>query len=213
MIKIQVCFTIPNGMDVTNTIAYKCYSSLPKHELIQITDITAIGASIGKNRNLCILNGRQEFKVQTDLEFDYYLFIDYDIAFNYDHIMMLLNADKKIITGNYPDKNGNGDMHAGHWAHPGVIGTKGLYTNPGIAKVDWCGGGFLMIHKSILEEVPYPWFRAFVIDIGDMATCTSEDVGFCIHMGQNNQEIWCNYDCKLVHMKDGQLNNYTKLGG
>jgi hypothetical protein len=202
--KLRICFTIPNGMNLDDTIAFKCYQGLPKTS-INISYIVAQGASIGKNRNACILNGRSEYKKQSNLEFDYYLFVDYDISFNFEHIIMLLKSNKLIITGSYPDKSGNDKIYAGQWNIPGLIGTNGLYSSTGLSKIDWCGSGFLMIHKSILEEVLYPWFRSYVLDLNQMATVTSEDIGFCLYLGQLKKEIWCNYDCKLIHMKDGCL--------
>ena len=167
--------------------------------------MTAQGASIGKNRNSCILNGREEFIKQSDLEFDYYLFVDYDIAFNLEHIIMLVMAGKGIITGSYPEKTGTGASHCGTWLQPGIIGQRVAYNSTGVAKVDWCGGGFLLIHRSILEQLPYPWFRSYVIEYQDKGFVTSEDIGFCKYASDNGLEVFANLDCKVVHMKDGLL--------
>ena len=58
-----------------------------------------------------------------------------------------------------------------------------------IMKVDYVGAGFLLIKKSALEKMEYPYFREYMTQhpfLENVQDTTSECVGFCVHAKKFN---------------------------
>jgi GT2 family glycosyltransferase len=69
----------------------------------------------------------------------------------------------------------------------------------GVARVDGCGAGFIMIHRSVLEKMaPGEWFREGVTASGGIR---GEDLAFCVRAMDAGFSIWAACAVRPGHMK------------
>lgn len=178
------------------TLAEKCIE--PLCDTYDV--ITVSGARIGKNRNDCVNNGVSSAIVQTDFNFDRIIFVDTDIGFSFDHVEKLLKHNEPIVSGAYPMK-GKDVLHAGYWnkAIEGWMGDCVSIFDTGNKEVDWCGGGFLMVDKSVFAKMKYPWFRTEDVNVGNCCEQTSDDWGFCINAKRAGFKILLDCDIVVEH--------------
>lgn len=80
--------------------------------------------------------------------FEYLMFIDADIEFIPDDVAKLWNLDAKVKCGAYAMKRPDNPLSA--WVDGKILELSG---DEGILKVDYCGTGFLMIHRSVFEDM------------------------------------------------------------
>jgi len=194
--KIQVCFTLPNNVDINNTVAWNSYKEI--QDVANISCVIVKGASICINRNKCIIGNGPELIKQTGFAADKFLFIDYDISFNLDNICKLLKYNKDVISGTYLTRGG--EICAGYWGK--IDGLSEATVNKdlnGLQKVDWIGAGFLMISKEVLAKVEYPWFRPYIVTHDNRRSIISEDLGFCKYMKENMVQPYLSMDCQVKH--------------
>jgi len=200
MDKILLCFTLPHGIDIQDTIAWKSFSKI--EQMVNLKHVIIKGASICINRNRCIIGHGLELIKQENLVADRFIFIDYDISFSLEDIQLLLKSGKDIIGGKYLTRSGK--VCAGYWHedYNGILGKDLDNSLKGINKVDWLGAGFLMVSKRALEDTEYPWFRPYIITHGNERSITSEDLGFCKHMSESGYESYVHCDVNIKHNKD-----------
>lgn len=157
-------------------------------------------ALIYEARNWLINMGQSDIKKQSlDEEISHYLFVDSDMSFSEEHIRMLKDSDKLIISGACESRRHRGKYCAGMFGPNYSIGTYSTSDETGIRQVDWVGGAFLMVKREALEQMEYPWFRHVYIDMGFRANQTGEDIGFCINAKEKGIPIFVNLDCKVGH--------------
>jgi hypothetical protein len=217
--RIKVGFTVPNGIKNEDTVAWKSFKALPKMPGIEIAYTIATGACIGINRNVCITNGKSNKVNQTEFDFDFMLFVDYDIEFISDDIIRLLNFNLPIVSGSYRRKEDPRFIHAGYWKDnlPGMIDTGITSDVTGIKEVDWIGGGFLLISKEVFQKMEYPYFRYVVVNYEKndemYADNATEDFGFCIKAKECGFKIHCDCDTKVKHHDhvEGVSSNRSKV--
>lgn len=130
-------------------------------------------------RNKClmgnVLNGIKQQPFQGKINYDYIMWIDSDQVFNVDMFKRLLSYDKPVVSGcyfmrnarqfaavqeinqEYLLKNGNYEFltpaHIENWKN--IPENK----NNNLMKVSYCGMGFMLMKKGILEQIEYPWFK------------------------------------------------------
>ena len=141
---------------------------------------------------------------------DYFMWVDTDTEWTPQDFYRLLEhgGDGKLIVGaNYPKR------YPPHTATAGRLNReKHIYEflslkdirNGGIVQVDSLGGGFILVHRSVYETVPYPWYEFGyitgpdykhpwdLIDIG-------EDVNFCHRAMKAGFEMWADLDLDIGH--------------
>lgn len=136
---------------------------------------------------------------------EWLFWIDSDVRFNMEQIeyMLSLPQDKKFVTGwyrsDYSDKAmvGNWDEEFFkenlHMPFTSVkwLDKKGEEDPNKLVQVDWCGFGFTKVHRSIYEQMDYPYYPLRDAHIPDckhphkegerftVDDLSFEDVSFC----------------------------------
>ena len=136
---------------------------------------------------------------------EWLFWIDSDVQFSIEQIEQLVNApsDKKFVTGwyrsDYSDKAmvGNWDeeyfREKLHMPFTSVewLNKMGEEEPNKLVEVDWCGFGFTKLHRSIYEEMDYPYYplnQVYIPDCKhpnkegeklDVYDMSFEDVSFC----------------------------------
>jgi len=85
-----------------------------------------------------------------------------------------------------------------------VKATDGLYHHPvetpqGAFRCDIMGHGTLLLHRSVLERLEYPWWR-YDYDIDMDEDSASEDVYFCKACRAEGIELWCDGTSTSLHV-------------
>jgi len=195
---VKIAFTLPGGIRLEDTIAFKCYKKLSC-----IPYIVSYGASIAHVRNTAVNENDSHKIFQKDFSFDKILFIDYDIEFTGEDVSKIFSYDHWVIGGAY--KCSEYCYTAGPWMGiPGNVSHAGINTT-GIHKVDWIGTGFLCIDRKVFETIQYPWFEGILIETADEAVETSEDIGLMLKLRKYNIPAFCDFDVVLKHHKVGLL--------
>tara|TARA_R100000322_G_scaffold13050_1_gene7827 strand:- start:5 stop:697 length:693 start_codon:yes stop_codon:yes gene_type:complete len=136
---------------------------------------------------------------------EWLFWIDSDVRFSIDQIEHLLSIppDKKFVTGWYRSDYSDKAM-VGNWdedffrenMHMPFTSVKWLdemgEKEPNkLVEVDWCGFGFTKVHRSIYEQMDYPYYPLNKVhitdcnhpnkDLGkfDVHDMSFEDVSFC----------------------------------
>jgi hypothetical protein len=135
-------------------------------------------------------------------------FIDSDVVPPVDAIDMLLDVDVSVVTGAYPVMKLNPNteksepVNAIFRVADKESGSIVPVSGEGIAQVDYCGGGCLMIERKVLELlrdkgiVPFKWVLK---ENGDANY--SEDIYFCKQIGLMGIALLANFDVQCYHHK------------
>ena len=139
-------------------------------------------------------------------EYDYILFIDSDMVFNFYHFQRLIKHDKDIMSGLFMLTGGLYYSCAVDY-NPETGDSRRLSAYEGqmkkdIFKVDWNGLAFTLIKKGVFEKIGYPWFKQIIYKTKDGSIrMMSEDVGFCMRAKQAGFDIWVDPMVKVGHEK------------
>lgn len=160
------------------------------------------GALIATLRNKLINNDTSKKIHQSYFDFDYCLFIDSDISFEYSDVYKLIQEDKQIISGIYQTQKDVSKAECGlfHPGKPGKVLNRYDYNlSTGTMKVDFCGAGFMLVKKEVFQKMEYPWFRHFICKDGDRQIEIGEDYGFCVGAKKAGFKIWAHFGVKVGH--------------
>ena len=139
------------------------------------------------------------------------MFIDSDIIFTPEDVKNLLDMDENIACGAYLMNGGT------HYAIVEEFNNKYFLENGSFQfltredlnnksnnfKVEYCGMGFMMIKKNIIEQLEYPWFYANKFIFNDtVEEFTSEDVSFCMSLNKKSFNIVINPKIRVGHEKN-----------
>lgn len=69
----------------------------------------------------------------------------------------------------------------------------------GLIPVDGAGGGGLLLHRSVFEKVPAPWWEVKPFPNGDHG---GEDLEFCRKMKDAGIQLWCDLESPVGHVGD-----------
>jgi hypothetical protein len=176
---------------------------------IEVTTETQQDNNIPRARNALINENRSNLIYQKLEDFDYFLCVDSDIAFSMAHIKRLLKHDLDIVSGAYVHKE-TPDKYVAGW-FPQVDGISLMKDRvstkkTGLVDVDWTGAGFLLLKRTLLERLPYPWFTCMEVTFktyeGKCAILTSDGISFSIKAKQNGMKVKLDADCqvnRIVH--------------
>tara|TARA_R100001510_G_scaffold50116_1_gene48915 strand:- start:413 stop:973 length:561 start_codon:yes stop_codon:yes gene_type:complete len=152
-----------------------------------------------------LASGGGGFADTTPPDAEWLFWIDSDVQFNIEQIehMLSIPPDKKFVTGwyrsDYSDKAMVGDWNEDffrknlHMPFTSVEWlTKMAEEEPNkLVQVDWCGFGFTKVHRSIYEQMDYPYYPLRDANIPDcdhphkkgekfdVIDMSFEDVSFC----------------------------------
>lgn len=140
--------------------------------------------------------------------YDYIMWVDSDQIFSFEKLKLLINADEPIVSGYYPLANGaaysigrlNNDTRLLQ-----ALGEEELAKEPrdakGLVEVDWCGFGWTLLKKGVIEKIAYPWFACPEIEIGGIVDLIGEDIYFCRKANAAGFKILIHPDCRVGHEK------------
>lgn len=176
------------------------------------------GVYIDDNRNYLINQG-QSTKVKQKLpevekNITHYFFIDSDVSHGdpVGVLKKLLAHNKPIISGAYLARVNTNCYTAGYFNKclgdiDSVTGMVNKETT-GLLKVDWVGGGALLVKREVFEQLPYPWFGRECLKYIDEKTgeehtaITGEDISFCMKAKEAGIDIWLDADAIFTHHLD-----------
>jgi GT2 family glycosyltransferase len=119
------------------------------------------------------------------------LYIDSDIAFKPEDIEALLATEGEIVSGNYQARNHPELSAAGYGRQLGIA-----YAGSNTLKVDWVGGGFLLVRASVWKKMQWPYF----VEVYDKGKFYGEDIGFCENAKRAGIDIILNKAVKVKHL-------------
>lgn len=155
--------------------------------------------------------GNNQKPWQGKVSYDYILWVDSDIIFNFEQFEELLNSNKQITSGLYylHDERRRYFAAIKHWDEDYYLknGTFQWLSNEDISsskelfKVDHIGMGFMLMKAGVLENLPYPWFRPMMAEIHANIEICTEDVSFCHFIVKKGFSIWVNPKVIVKHEK------------
>jgi hypothetical protein len=143
---------------------------------------------------------------------DAFLFIDGDMEFTLADIHALAVRDVEICSGAYCYKEAPlaEFLVAGMWidGYPGHSGRKPLFRSEltdGFFPVDWTGAGFLLVKKTALRKMLFPWFYHPVMAVPPGAgpfpqKAVGEDIGFCLRAREAGIKVYLDADIRIGHI-------------
>ena len=123
-------------------------------------------------RNMCLggdnLRGVDQLPFDGKVDYDYIMWIDSDIVFSPQHFFKLLQHDKDIVSGLYMMSDNTHYATVETWddeffkKHGSFqFLTRGaVKVKKDLFKVDYTGGGWMLIKKGVFESIGYPLFSS-----------------------------------------------------
>lgn len=74
--------------------------------------------------------------------------------------------------------------------------------HPGLVEVDAIGAGSLLVHRSVFEELPQPWFWYEYRDHESSVQYPGTDMGFSKRCREAGIKIWVDTTCTSPHIDD-----------
>lgn len=210
-----------------------CYSGLAyAHFLKSLLDTQEVMLSKGIDHdflftvNESLIHRARNNSVATFLESDfaYLMFIDADIEFSPNDVGKIWNLaqENPVVTAAYPMKRKDTPLSA--WKdgklleiqHPeeasDLMWEGKIHSHMGSVTVDYCGTGFLMIHRSVFEKLKIPeiehlndkgpcwgFFDPVYDGEGPEKVPLSEDYAFCKRWREVGGEILLDPSIRLGH--------------
>ena len=195
----DVFIAVPTKQDITAALVPKL---IKYHELGADVNIIVSSPLVDYARNKCV-----QMFLKTKKK--YLLFIDSDNVPDVDAPQRLLKHKKPIVGGLYnclmTSRTGQNTLVPSAFAlmvagRP-LTDAVTVKPNTGMQKVAMVATGCLLIHRKVFEQMPEPWFTYEWLDARHDAY-NGEDVYFCIEAGKRGIEMWCDTDCKVLHLKN-----------
>jgi hypothetical protein len=200
------------------------------HSVLTAKDIRVFVAQthsscIHRLRNVCgggnITEGEFQTPFKSDnIDYDYIMWIDSDIVFNRESFERLLEMDKDVATGWYSQKDGKpafGFTQKTHCKYTKKSNHTPLYDKNYIYTftqdedvssktepytIDWCGMGWMLIKKGVMEKVRYPWFAPKNVRVSEeLVDSLSEDLSFQLALKDAGFNIWLDPNIRVGHEK------------
>jgi hypothetical protein len=183
------------------SIAKSCVANL-KSELFDFKLGVEIGNNIELSRNAILNENREEYCIRQDLShlpYTHYLLLDHDVGFTGDHVETLIKRDLPIVSGVYRDKETGDHYVAGYCDELGKLLSYVPTTQQGLISVGWCGGGFILVKKNVLEKMQFPWFWLGLEYYSNRALMIGGDFYFCRNARRNGFDIMLDTSVILNH--------------
>ena len=158
--------------------------------------------------------GPQQKPFNGEFDYDYVVWIDSDIRFNFKMVERLASHKKDAICGLYRMKDMKNFTVVRHMDDEYFKAHKTYQfltvedvekirktQKVDLMKIDYTGMGLFLVSRQALEKLEYPWFQPVWKENGNMRDFTSEDVGFCIKLRETGTEIYCDPEVMAGHMK------------
>lgn len=193
----RVCLGIPHrGVD---DVFFDAYTNLLMHERDRIVAVASVSGSLTADAR----NRITRRFVDSDAE--WMLQIDADMDFSPDVLRALLahaDAKDRPVVGALCFKvSAGGEVEpamargfAEPFPHLEVVRD---WTDGALVQVDACGGACLLVHRSVIEALPEPWFGT-----GELAGVElGEDYAFCLSARQAGFPVFVASSVDIGHVK------------
>lgn len=141
---------------------------------------------------------------------DWVLFLDSDMVFPRDTLIRLLSHNKPMVGASYVRRLSPNHL-LGY-----DINKNEIMDGNGLIPMARMPTGCLLIHKSVFEPIPYPWFQSMAMVTSDgkavesadgFLNVATEDYVFSDKVTFSSQEMWCDLDLtkEIGHIKQEAL--------
>jgi hypothetical protein len=164
-------------------------------------------------RNMCLggdnLRGEEQKPFNGTVEYTHMLWIDSDIIFSPNHVQVLLNHDKDIVSGVYLMADRvhyasvevwDEDYFVQHGSFK-FLSPKDLENKKDLIDVAYTGFGFMLVKKGVFESLNYPWFRPIFYSIKHVKDFSSEDSAFCRLVREKGYKVYIDPQLRVGHEK------------
>ena len=139
-------------------------------------------------------------------DYDYSFWIDSDTVFRPADFWALLAHERDIVTGitMVNEQQTNIAMTTGDKIEDYLHLNTGDLINYGksLFRCKYCGFSFAAVKKGVFEEIQYPWFRPYFMEmLPNVSDICGEDTGFCISARQCGYDIFVDPKVRLGHEK------------
>lgn len=181
--KVAICIPYYRSVEGPTLLACMAMTACSAMHGVSMLPIGTSGCYIEDNRN-----GSVQHALDTELDFDWLLWIDGDMIFPEDALVRLIEHDKDIVGANYRQRTPP-------FAFVGAYldGKDTHLMEPGLWPMSHLPTGLLLTRFDIYRKLAYPWFNA------GLRGQPRDDVYFCNYAREAGYEIWCDHDLtKLV---------------
>lgn len=166
-------------------------------------------------RSLCLRGDFSRGKSQkplNGLNYDYILWIDSDMVFSPKNFAELLadleGSSFEVISAAYKTADqihfaavrDVGWDYFKNWGHFKFLTEKDLFCR--LMEVEYCGMGFMLMKKGVMEKLEYPWFEPMKIKFEGFEMATTEDVSLCGKLQKAGVKIILNTFVRVGHQKN-----------
>lgn len=142
--------------------------------------------------------------------YDKIIWIDSDIAWDFEDLMRLYKSDKDIISGCYMLENGEVTVYPealkSGLSVMDIINLKKPFTVRGV------GFGFLAVKQGVFESMERPWFGQVSVEVvndkGEIEykhPLLGEDLSWCEKARRGGYEVWVDPLVRVTHHKQIRL--------
>jgi hypothetical protein len=168
-------------------------------------------------RNMCLCGnnslGKCQFPFNGELKYDYLLWIDSDIIFDFNQFLKLLNRNVPIVSGLYLMSNKIHYATVVNWDEEYFKNNnvfkfsmpKDFENITSLVEVNYTGLGFMLFKFGTLETLTYPWFKPIFYQIDNTYDFCSEDVGLCKSLIAKGHKIYIDPTVIVGHQKEDVL--------
>ena len=197
--RVKVCFSVPsrNVWMAETAVSFAAMIAATVNEVPNLDLIidNTVGSGLCMNRIKGVMKAKEN-------QCDYIMFIDDDMAIPMHAFLMLFKHQKPIVAANCARKELPPRPTAKDF-DGNLIYTKESST--GLEKVRSVGTGMMLIHTSVFNMIPQPWFQE------DALKKIGEDIWFCNAAHEAGLDIYIDHDLSKDVGHIGDFNYTHKL--
>lgn len=193
-------------------------NSLIRTTIADKDDRNLIHALHNNNGTLLSFNRNKTVIQFLDGSCDWLLMVDADTIWTKEDVYALydlaIKNDIKVLGATYFMYDNNGKHHSTAWFEDGSDIPKNMdvkeYIDKEIVKVDWCGLGALLIHRSVLEKTACrnkAGTRYWFAELSEEYGFVGEDFFFFENLKKNDVEIYVTPQIIIPHQKETILDS------
>ena len=165
-------------------------------------------------RNKClggdVLRGIHQKPFDGKLDYDFLMWIDSDIMFDFKSFKKLLDHNLNIVSGIYLVEGGRNFASVINWdtdfflkhGYFKFLTQEDIKGKTGLIEVAYTGFGFILIKRGVFESLEYPWFQPVFQKLKDnIQDFSSEDASFCELARKNGFKIYVDPTVRVGHKK------------
>lgn len=157
-----------------------------------------------------VLRGINQKPYNSEIDYDFLMWIDSDVIFKPEDIMKLINYNLDIVSGCYIMRDNQNypivekldyDYFLKHSSFK-FISRQDIQNKTKLFEVAYVGFGFLCIKKGVFEAMKYPYFEPVKMILNEnIQDYASEDVSWCINIRKLGFKIFVDPTVIVGHEK------------